>query len=249
MTSFPPNPRRALAIMAHPDDIEFMAGGLVSRWAREGVELHYCLLTDGSSGSRDPNLTGEALTALRRQEQQAAGQLFNVASYQFLGYTDGRLVDSITLRLQIAHAIRSIRPDAVLTCDPLFVYRSTYINHPDHRAAATATLAAIMPLANTLLAAPELTDEGLAPHDVSGVYLAAPAQATHWAPLAEEDFERQVAAMRSHTSQIGTWNFAQMLRGFADQAGREARDQGIECELAERYVYIDLSREERQPEK
>ena len=55
-----PVPRRALAVMAHPDDIEFMAGGLVAQWAAAGVELHYCLLTDGASGSRDPNLTRAA---------------------------------------------------------------------------------------------------------------------------------------------------------------------------------------------
>ena len=57
MAAFPPNPQRVLAVMAHPDDIEFMAGGTVARWARAGVELHYCLLTDGNSGSRDPNAT------------------------------------------------------------------------------------------------------------------------------------------------------------------------------------------------
>ncbi|KPV52017.1 hypothetical protein SE17_17975, partial [Kouleothrix aurantiaca] len=129
-----PTPRRVLAVMAHPDDIEFMAGGLISRWARLGAELHYCLLTDGNSGSRDPSLTPAVLAELRRAEQQAAGALFNVASYCFLGRIDGRLA--------IAREIRRVRPDTVVTCDPRFFYGPTYINHPDHRAAAEATLAA-----------------------------------------------------------------------------------------------------------
>ena len=71
MASLPPNPRRALAVVAHPDDVEFMAGGLISRWAREGVELHYCLLTDGNSGSRDPSITPEAIARPRSIRQAA----------------------------------------------------------------------------------------------------------------------------------------------------------------------------------
>jgi len=244
MTAIPTTPRRALAVMAHPDDIEFMAGGLVAQWARAGVELHYCLLTDGNSGSRDPSLTPEALAELRRAEQRAAGAIFNVASYSFLGHTDGRLVASIELRLAIAREIRRVRPDTVLTCDPRSFYSPRYINHPDHRAAAEATLAAIMPIANTRLAALELLEEGLEPHDVSTVYLASPDRATLWVPLEQQDLDRKVAAMYAHASQVGNWNAAGMLRQFATQAAEEARAQGIECELAERYVRIAL----RQPE-
>ena len=111
--SLPPTPRRALAVMAHPDDVEFMAGGLIAQWARAGVELHYCLLTDGNSGSRDPALTPAALAELRRVEQRAAGAIFGVAGYTFLGRPDGRLVATVELRLEIARVIRRVRPDTV----------------------------------------------------------------------------------------------------------------------------------------
>jgi LmbE family N-acetylglucosaminyl deacetylase len=242
MAALPPNPRRALAVMAHPDDIEFMAGGTVARWAREGVELHYCLLTDGNSGSRDPSVTAEALADVRRREQQTAGELFDVASYTFLGYTDGRLVPSIQMRLQIARVIRQVRPDTVVTCDPRYFYAPFYINHPDHRAAAEATLAAIMPIANTRLAARELLDEGLEPHDVQSVYLAAPDRATLWLPLSDEDFARKLAAMRAHESQVGGWDMEKMLRNFAQLAAQDARANGVECDLAEAFVYIALGR-------
>src|SRR3982751_4790220 len=105
MASLPPTPRRVLAVMAHPDDIEFMAGGTVARWARAGAELHYCLLTDGNSGSPHPNhtpATPAPLAEIRRAEQRAAGALFDVASYTFLGHPDGWLVASVDLRLEIA---------------------------------------------------------------------------------------------------------------------------------------------------
>jgi LmbE family N-acetylglucosaminyl deacetylase len=240
MISLPPTPRRVLAVMAHPDDIEFMAGGTVARWARAGAELHYCLLTDGNSGSRDPNTTPAALAEIRRAEQRMAGALFDVASYTFLGHQDGRLVASVDLRLEIARVIRQVRPDTVLTCDPRFIYAPFYINHPDHRAAAEATLAAIMPIANTRLAALELLEAGLEPHDVSTVYLAIPDHATLWMPLDEEDLERKVAATRAHKSQMGDWDASKMIREFARQAAQQARDNGVECEFAEAFVRIAL---------
>lgn len=237
-------PATALAVMAHPDDVEFMCGGLISRWARAGTRLYYCLLTDGTSGSRDPDLTPEALAAQRRAEQRAAGEIFGVSGIDFLGYPDGRLVPTVELRLGIARVIRRVRPDAVVTCDPRFFYNGWYINHPDHRAAGEATMAAIMPLANTLLAAPELREEGLEPHDVREVYLAVPAEPTRFVPLSPDDLERKIAAMRAHASQIAQFpNFEQLLRQMASDTAAQARAVGVECEAAESYVYINLARE------
>lgn len=246
MTTLPPNPSRVLAVMAHPDDIEFMCGGLVAQWAQAGVELHYCLLTDGNSGSRDPNLTPERLAALRRDEQRASGGLFNVASYAFLGYPDGRLMADIELRLAIARVIRQVRPDAVITSDPRFYYAPWYINHPDHRAAGEATLAAIMPLANTRLASLELLEEGLEPHDVRDVYLAIPDAPTLFVPLTDDDMERKIAAMHMHKTQVGDWDAAGMLRNLAGQIAAVARTREVACDLAEAYVYIALGRNREQ---
>src|SRR5689334_12784023 len=110
-----PLPARVLAVMAHPDDVEFMAGGTMARWARAGVELHYCLITDGNAGSRDPSLTPERLAELRRIEQRRAADMLGVKSCTFLGYHDGRLIDTLEVRLQIARVIRQVRPDTVMT--------------------------------------------------------------------------------------------------------------------------------------
>ncbi|MBC8075607.1 MAG: PIG-L family deacetylase, partial [Chloroflexales bacterium] len=162
----------------------------------------------------------------------------------FLGHPDGRLVADVALRLQIARAIRQVRPDALITCDPLFFYGPTYINHPDHRAAAEAALAAVMPIANTRLSALELLDEGLEPHDVPHIYLAAPSRPTLWVPLDEEDMERKIAMLGAHTSQVGGgWDYKGMIRNFATQAAAQARAEGVACELAEGFVFINLARE------
>lgn len=236
-------PRSALAVMAHPDDVEFMCGGLIARWARAGTAIHYCLLTDGTSGSRDPDMDPADLAALRREEQRAAGAIMGAAGISFLGHPDGRLMPTLELRLEIARAIRSVRPEAVVTSDPRFFYNGWYINHPDHRAAGEATLAAIMPLANTLLAAPELRAEGLEPHDVRAVYLAAPAEPTRFVPLEPADLERKVAAMRAHASQVAQFpNFERLLRQMAHDTAEQARAAGVACAAAEGYVYVGLDR-------
>jgi len=212
-----------------------------------GAELHYCLLTDGNSGSRDPDLTPAMLATMRREEQRAAGDLLGVQSYTFLGQPDGRLINTIELRLQIARVIRQIRPDTILTSDPQFFYSPTYLNHPDHRAAGETTMAAIMPLANTRLAAPELLAEGLEPHDVSYVYLAAAARPTHWVPLEDVDLQTKITTLAAHATQVGNWPFQEMIRSFAAQGGQAARAAGLEYELAESFVFVNLNRQPPEP--
>lgn len=237
--------KRVLAVMAHPDDIEFMAGGAIARWASEGVELHYCLLTDGNSGSRDPNLTPARLAELRRAEQKAAGDLANVASYTFLGEPDGRLINTVELRLKIARVIRQVQPDTILTCDARFFYGPNYLNHPDHRAAAETTMAAIMPLANTRLAAPELLEEDLEPHDVSLVYIASPVEPNHWVSYGEDDMERKIAMIEAHATQVGGgsgWDYRAMIKQFAQRGAEQARANGIEAEYAEAFYVVNLVR-------
>src|SRR3954463_210547 len=156
-----PRPRSVLIVAAHPDDAEFMAGSIMSHWQSQGATLHYVLVTDGISGSRDENQTHERLAEIRHEEQRAASRALGSEDVTFLGYPDGRVEASLELRWDIARAIRRVRPDVVITQDPLFRYSENYINHPDHRAVADATMSAIMPVANTLLAALDLVEEGL----------------------------------------------------------------------------------------
>lgn len=236
-----PPPERALAVAAHPDDIEFMAGGTLSAWIDQGTQVHYLLVTDGAGGSRDPEQTAEALAAQRRREQNLAASILGAASVTFLGYRDAQVESSHELRLAIARVIRQLRPEAVLTFDPQRYYHSAGINHPDHVAVGASTLGAIMPLANTLLAAPTLAGEGFAPHDVSAVYLFDPLAPTGWMPLTLRDAERKIAALQAHASQLAGWDAAAAAYASMRQHARAARAGGVRCSLAEAFSCVQLS--------
>jgi LmbE family N-acetylglucosaminyl deacetylase len=243
-----PQPKRVLIVAAHPDDAEFMAGGTLAHWSTGGATISFCIVTDGTAGSRDPQQTPEQLAAIRHEEQRNAARILGSDDVTFLGYTDGRVEPTLELRMEIARVIRRVRPDVVITQDPLFRYSATYINHPDHRAVADATLAAIMPIANTRLAALELIEEGLEPHDVSEVYLAVPVTPTVWIPLTDEDLERKIQAIRVHDSQLGDWDAEAMIKEWATRNALQAREHGIICEFAEAFAYVRLhGPEEVQP--
>jgi LmbE family N-acetylglucosaminyl deacetylase len=121
-------PARALAVGAHPDDIEFGCGGTLAKWARAGTEVQLLILTDGSKGTWDPNADLGALVATRRSEQDAAAAVLGVAGVQFLDGIDGELDTTPELRRAVCEVIRRVRPDVVLGHDPWKRYRL----HPDH---------------------------------------------------------------------------------------------------------------------
>lgn len=236
-----PAPSTVLVVAAHPDDIEFMAGGTLARWITAGTRVHYLLATDGGGGSRDPGWQPATLAAARRAEQCTAAAVLGVASITFLGLADATLEANGALRLAIARVIRQIRPDVVLTFDPHTHYTPTSINHPDHVAIGAATLGAIMPLANTLLAAPTLAAEGLEPHDVEQVYLFETALPTHWMPLNDHELTHKLAALRAHASQLAAWDGEACARARAEQTAANARDYGIHCRFAEAFASIRLA--------
>ncbi|GAC1386569.1 MAG: PIG-L family deacetylase [Herpetosiphon sp.] len=239
-----PRPRRVLIVAPHPDDAEFMAGGTLAHWHQLGASIHFLLVTDGTAGSRDPNQTQPQLNDIRYAEQRAAAAVLGCTDVTFLGYPDGRVEASLELRWDIARVIRRVRPDVVITQDPNFRYGPTYLNHPDHQAVATATLAAIMPTANTRLAALDLEAEGLEPHDVREVYLSAAVNPTVFVPLSAEDLDHKFEALRKHHSQLGDWTGEQRVRDWASEAGRLAREAGFDCEFAERFAYVRLQPDE-----
>lgn len=241
----PPRPERILAVVAHPDDIDFMAAGSIAWWTSQGASVTYCVITDGTAGSRDPAMTQARLAAIRQVEQRAAAAIVGVKEVIFLGYPDGRLEHTLALRFDIARVIRRVRPDAIICGDPTMRWSDNfgYINHPDHIAAADATLAAIMPTANTLLAAPELLAEGLEPHDVAEVYLSSFGNGKVFIPLTEEHVQAKVAALREHHSQLDDWDVEPRMREWMGKVGEHAREHGLDCQYAESFVRIVL----RQP--
>jgi LmbE family N-acetylglucosaminyl deacetylase len=123
-------PSVALAIGAHPDDVEFGCGATLAKWAAAGCAIHHLVCTDGAKGTWDPKADTAELVARRRVEQrEASRRLGGRGAVTFLSWPDGELEAGIPQRSEVAHAIRSIRPDVVLGHDPWRRYRL----HPDHR--------------------------------------------------------------------------------------------------------------------
>lgn len=122
-------PARAMAIGAHPDDIEFGCGATLAKWAQSGCKLHHLVLTDGAKGSWDPDQDPTALVVARRDEQREAARRLGGSHVEFLGFPDGDLRNGVLEQEEVCRAIRLVRPDVVLSHDPWRRYRL----HPDHR--------------------------------------------------------------------------------------------------------------------
>lgn len=130
-----PVPHVALAIGAHPDDVEFGCGATLARWAASGSEIHHLVLTEGSRGTWDPGCDIDELVALRRKEQVAAARMLGGGDVTFLDNVDGELDSGAVNRRAVCEVIRRVRPDVVLGHDPWRRYRL----HPDHRHAGWLT--------------------------------------------------------------------------------------------------------------
>src|SRR5512145_53648 len=109
---------RVLVIAAHPDDPEFLAGGTIARFAREGREVGYVIVTNGNKGSGDRSVTSEQLVPVRAAEQRRAAAVLGVRALEFLGYEDGEVEDTRALRRDITREIRRWRPEIIVTLNP-----------------------------------------------------------------------------------------------------------------------------------
>lgn len=224
-----------LGVCAHPDDLEFGCGGSVAKWVKMGAKVNFLVLTDGSKGSEDPNITPEELREIRHAEQKAAAQVLGVKEVLFLDYIDGELENNLDLRKKIVRVIRQIKPDMVITLDPAFIYNveTGFINHPDHRAAGQATLDAIFPFARNAKTFPELLEEGLSSHIVKEVLLINFQNMNHFVDITGT-MDAKLEAILEHKSQIGS---PEQIKEFMQKAGQAAGEK-IEARYAEGFVRI-----------
>lgn len=231
-------PKKIAVIFPHPDDAEFLCAGAVARWVAEGHQVTYVLLTSGDKGSADGNLTTEQLIATREAEQRAACAVLGVADVHFLRREDAMLVNDINLRRELTRVIRRLQPDVVVTFDPTVRWAGkNYFNHPDHRVTGDVTLDAIYPAARDRRTFPELIAEGLEPHKVTEVYLAATNDPDCFIDIS--DFlDKKFEALRAHASQIGDWNPEEMLREWAREGGKQA-DPPVEYAEAYRHFVLE----------
>ena len=226
---------RAMVVFAHPDDAEFGCGGTVARWVAEGTEFVYVIATDGSKGSSDPDMSPDRLIAMRRQEQRAAADVLGVKDIVFLDNPDGYLEHTLTLRREIARAIRQYRPQRLITMTP---YRSfsinSSVNHPDHLAVGDATLAAVYPTARDRLTFPELVAEGLEPYAVREVYVMGTDAPDTWIDITQT-LATKIEALLQHTSQIRSPESLERVRTRARETA-----QGQDMEYAECFKKFTL---------
>ncbi|NWG22560.1 MAG: PIG-L family deacetylase [Chloroflexi bacterium] len=223
MSTTPSRPLRILGIFAHPDDPEFSMGGSAARWADDGHDVMYCIVTDGSAGSNDPDQDLRELVRIREEEQRAAAAVLGVKEVHFLGYPDGMLEPTLQLRRDLTRLIRRLKPDRVVCGDPAaFFYGDEYINHADHRAAAEAAVTAVFPSAPTRPIFPELLAEGLEPHQVKELYITHDQDGPHTIHVdISTTIERKIEALRCHASQVQVGD-GQWLRDWAAETGKAA---------------------------
>ncbi len=208
-------PKSAMVIVAHPDDIEFGAAGTIAKWTKRGCQVVYVVTTSGNGGTHDAKYTRETIGALREQEQSAAAKMCGVEIVEYLRENDGEVTATLALRKKYVELIRKHKPEVVITMDPMMMFSGTdYINHPDHRAVATATMDAIAPVAGMPLMYPELGPS----HEVREVWVQFTEQANAWIDITDT-LETKIKALLEHKSQVGE-DVAPMVRNWAFEAGR-----------------------------
>ena len=189
-------PARALAVGAHPDDVDFGCGATLAKWAAAGCEVHYLVCTDGSKGSWKPDEDLATLVSTRQDEQRAASRAVGgEGRVVFLGWPDGELESGLVQRSQVAEWIRRIKPDVVLGHDPWKRYRL----HPDHRHAGFL-------LTDGIVAARDphfFPEHGVAPHRPAALLLWEADEPDH-VEDASGFVDAKIAALLAHRSQFHT---------------------------------------------
>jgi LmbE family N-acetylglucosaminyl deacetylase len=221
LQALPEDWQRGLAIVAHPDDLEYGSAAAVARWTRQGKHIVYCLVTSGEAGidALPPHRARE----VREREQRASAAVVGVDVVEFLGLPDGVLEYGVPLRAELARVIRRHRPEIVLTINFRETFDGGGLNQADHIATGRAALDAVRDAANRWI----FTDqqyEGLEPWSgVRQVWAA-------WSPLSRhgvdvtDTFDLGVASLEAHAEYIRglgspTFNPEEFLAALAGPAG------------------------------
>jgi LmbE family N-acetylglucosaminyl deacetylase len=231
-------PAVALAIGAHPDDVEFQAGATLAKWSSEGCVVHHLILTDGSKGTWNPEEDIPALVQARVLEQQAAAKALGATGQVvMLDNVDGELASGLAEREQVSYWIRRLQPDVVLGHDPWKRYRL----HPDHRHAGWLAVDGIVAARDPFF----FPEQGADPHRASALLLFEADEPDHLEDIV--GFEAtKIAALLEHRSQFVTTmyiddeNAGEQLQAFRDRIFDQMRDNGAraDVEMAEAFKLI-----------
>ena len=187
--------RRALCIVAHPDDIDFYCAGSVLLMTERGVAVDFVIATSGDKGTREPGLDSDSLAHIREAEQEAAARVLGADRVAFLRYPDAELVDSLDFRGRLVGEIRASKPDVIFTFDPMPGYRQ----HPDHRVTGRVALDAAWPCARDRLSYPDRGE----PHKTAEAWCFAGPSPDLIVDV-RGVLERKIDARQEHRSQTGS---------------------------------------------
>lgn len=213
---------RGLALVAHPDDLEFGGAAAIARWTGQGKQIVYALMTSGEAGI--DGMTPEEARTVREAEQRASAAIVGVDVVEFLGQPDGMLEYGLPLRREVARAVRRHRPEIVITNN----FRDTWdgdvvLNQADHIATGRAVLDGVRDAGNRWVFR-ELLDEGLEPWGgVRQVWASSSPQARHGVDVTDT-FDRGVESLRAHAAYIAGLGWeqfdpAEFLEGMARGVG------------------------------
>ena len=190
-----PTPDRALAIGAHPDDVEFGCGATLAKWAAAGCVVDHLVCTDGSKGTWDADQDLAELVVQRRDEQRAAAKALGATGeVVFLDWPDGELDSGLRQRWQVAYWIRRLRPAVVLGHDPWKRYRL----HPDHRHAGFLAVDGVVAARDPHF----FPEQDVVHHRPDALLLFEADEPDHVEQAGERDVERKLAALEAHRSQL-----------------------------------------------
>jgi LmbE family N-acetylglucosaminyl deacetylase len=211
---------RAVAIVAHPDDLEYGAASAVARWTAQGKDVSYVLVTKGEAGI--DGMAPDQAGPLRQEEQRRSAARVGVGHVEFLDHADGSVEPGLVLRRDLAGALRRLRPDVVLTMNFELTWgEGGNVNHADHRAVGMTTLDACRDAANRWM----FTDQGEPWQGITAVYVAGASAPTHYVDVTAT-IEAGVASLREHQAYIdglGTdFDPDEFLRNIAGYGGMAA---------------------------
>lgn len=232
-------PESAMAIVAHPDDIEYSSAGTLARWARAGSRVCYVICTSGDVGISEKGMTKDRAAAIREAEQRRAAEIVGAQEVVFLRLPDGLLQPTLDLRKRLVREIRRFRPEVVVAEDPTIVWAGEdYINHPDHRAAGMAALDATFPAAGQPNLFEDLEAEGLRAHKARKVYVIAWEEGDAFVNI-DTTIELKIEALRAHASQMGDRDPGPSIREWAAEHAK-----GKEMTYAETFRVVTLVKDE-----
>lgn len=211
---------RILVVTAHPDDVDFGAGGTVASFTAQGTHVAYCICTNGDQGGADESVARSEMPKIRQREQRAAGKALGVEDITFLNYVDGHLQPTLELRKDIVRQIRISRPNLMIIQSPERNWERIGSSHPDHMAAGESAIQAVYPDSRNPFAFTDLLEkENLTPWTVPEVWVMGHPHPDHFVDTTDF-FEKKIQALKAHESQTGHMeDMPGMVRMWGERLG------------------------------